>query len=164
MEAICKSCGEERPLTDFYKGHHSRDCRTGKCKECVKESVKANRLVNLGYYKEYDRRRFQDDPRVISRHRRYQTSPNGLISSNTAKAKWDNNNPLKRAASNAVNNAVRGGKLTKPNSCSDCGKEKSRIHGHHDDYAFPLVVRWLCPRCHTAWHKENGEAANGAAQ
>ena len=45
--------------------------------------------------------------------------------------------------------------------CEVCGLVPSivggcqRIHGHHDDYNFPLKVRWLCKRDHDEWHKKN---------
>lgn len=32
------------------------------------------------------------------------------------------------------------------------------VVAHHDDYAFPLVVRWLCIPCHMDWHLEHGPA------
>jgi hypothetical protein len=46
-----------------------------------------------------------------------------------------------------VSNAVRDGRLDRPNRCSRCN-EKGRIEGHHEDYSKPLEVIWLCTLCH----------------
>ncbi len=50
--------------------------------------------------------------------------------------------------------AVRHGKLKRPNDsvCQKCGARKA--HKHHDDYAKPLEVMYLCPTCHCKRHKE----------
>lgn len=37
-----------------------------------------------------------------------------------------------------------------PKPCERCGNPKAQTH--HDDYAEPLQVRWLCARCHGAEH------------
>lgn len=59
-----------------------------------------------------------------------------------------------------VDNAIRYGYITNPHICSNCGAEDtyhkngaSDIQAHHDDYNFPLQVRWLCQKCHFEWHK-----------
>lgn len=45
--------------------------------------------------------------------------------------------------------------------CEVCGMPpairsgRQRIHGHHDDYNYPLKVRWLCQLHHHEWHKTN---------
>jgi len=132
-----------------------------KCKECNKKDVKENRDKNLDYYREYDANRFQNDPRVKTRMERYQQSEEGKTAGNRAKIKWSENNLVKRSASQIIGRAVRDGKITKPRNCENCGIVHDRIHGHHDDYNYPMTVRWLCPKCHTAWHKENGSALNG---
>lgn len=143
------------------------------CKECRKALVRQNRAKNIEYYREYDRKRFKEDPKVRARHRRYQATPAGKesvrksqakwsasISGRRSREKWIDENPIKKGASTMVGNAVRDGKLIKPSECSECGSG-GIIHGHHNDYAYPLVVRWLCAKCHTAWHQENGEGLNG---
>jgi ribosomal protein S27AE len=58
-----------------------------------------------------------------------------------------------------VGRAVRDGVISKPDACEECG-EKKDLHGHHDDYDFPLDVRWLCSACHLRWHRENGPGKN----
>ena len=61
--------------------------------------------------------------------------------------------PEKAAANDAVERAVRSGKLIRPETCSECGcKPSEPVHGHHDDYSKPLSVRWLCRGCHLRTH------------
>lgn len=52
-----------------------------------------------------------------------------------------------------VREAVKAG-FIKPLPCEVCG-ETNKIHAHHDDYRFPLSVRWLCRSHHHAWHGRN---------
>ncbi len=81
-------------------------------------------------------------------------------SSKASYLKYRSLNKAKVKARSEVNHAVNAGKLIKPSSCSSCDKECSP-QGHHDDYALPLTVRWLCVPCHNQWHKENGPGLNG---
>jgi len=50
-------------------------------------------------------------------------------------------------ARQALNRAVRSGRITKPTNCSRCGEDR-KITGHHPDYNKPLEVEWLCYECH----------------
>jgi len=52
-------------------------------------------------------------------------------------------------ARKAVENAVRSGRLTKPEGCVRCGLA-SRLEGHHWSYETRerLSVLWLCYGCH----------------
>jgi ribosomal protein S27AE len=52
-------------------------------------------------------------------------------------------------ANAAVKRAVDKGLLSRL-SCEQCGNKNTV--GHHDDYSKPLVVRWLCQRCHMKHH------------
>ena len=141
-EKQCFKCGEVRNLSDFYKHPQMSDGHVNKCKECNKRDVRENRKDKVEYYREYDSRRNMLPQRV------------------EAKKNWREKNPIKRAAQIMVGNAVRDGRLYKGKSCEGCGQSPKRLHGHHDDYAYPLIVRWLCPKCHFKWHKEHGEGKN----
>lgn len=134
----CKKCGLEKELTEFYKHSAMSDGRLGKCKECTKKDVKEHRLANIDRIREYDRKRGnRQSPQYLREYRK--TFPN------------------KYAAHVLVGNCVRDGKLFKE-PCEICGSEN--VHAHHDDYAKPLNVRWLCAAHHKQWHAENGEGAN----
>ena len=143
----CFKCGEEKELSCFYKHKQMKDGRLNKCKECSKKDVSANYRANIEHYREYERKR--------------EESPHRKAFKTTQGKKWRKRNPIKKMASTIVGNAVRDGRLAKPDNCEDCGSVPNRLHAHHDDYAFPLSVRWLCPGCHNKWHKENGEGLNG---
>lgn len=56
-----------------------------------------------------------------------------------------------------VAKAVQEGRLVRQ-PCEVCGE--ARAVAHHDDYARPLAVRWLCRQHHQEWHERNGEGAN----
>lgn len=66
--------------------------------------------------------------------------------------RWVERNRVKRAAHAAVWTAIRSGRLTRPDACERCGAVGS-VDGHHDDYARPLDVRWLCVGCHAEQHR-----------
>ena len=61
--------------------------------------------------------------------------------------------PIKRTARNIARGAYRRGKIIKPAACEVCARER-RLHMHHDDYAKPLVVRFLCVDCHAMHHRK----------
>lgn len=57
-------------------------------------------------------------------------------------------NREKYLAHKMVENAVRKGKLVKPEACEVCMAKVSRLDAHHDDYAQPLLVAWVYRGCH----------------
>lgn len=57
--------------------------------------------------------------------------------------------PEKMRARRVVDNALKYGTLIRPNVCGGCGKE-CKPQAHHQDYAKPLEIMWLCRPCHLA--------------
>lgn len=148
----CAKCFFHKNETEFYEKDKT-------CKECRKKIAKEHRAKNAEYYREYDRKR-ANNPERVSARAEYAKTKKGLEAGKKAKAKWIAKNTIKRAAHHIVNNSIRDGKIQKVSICQICGSKPKIIHAHHDDYAHPLKVRWLCSKCHTAWHKENGEGLN----
>jgi hypothetical protein len=133
-QKTCFKCGAEKPLNDFYKHKQMADGHLNKCKECTKHDAHRHRRSPvfrervLAYDKERGNRQ-DSDYRVLYKQK----------------------NPLVTKARSAVSNALRDGKLTRPDSCSHCHKP-CKPHGHHEDYTQPLAVVWLCASCHTSLH------------
>jgi len=57
-------------------------------------------------------------------------------------------------ARTAVYDALRSGRMVKPDACEACGTETEELSAHHSDYALPLEVTWLCTKCHATIHAE----------
>jgi len=147
MTYSCKVCGVTSDVAEFYKGVNCR------CKECHKKKVRENRHAKAEYYRAYDANRYQNDQRVKKRHRRYATTDRGKAILRKSRQKWLDNNEEKRAAHVLLGNAVRDGRIMKPDTCMFCDAT-GRLEGHHEDYAKPLEVIWLCRSCHVAVHRE----------
>jgi hypothetical protein len=61
--------------------------------------------------------------------------------------KWVSENRHKVRAHYAISDAIRRGKMIRPNQCEQC-KIECKPDGHHEDYNKPLEVKWLCKICH----------------
>ena len=57
---------------------------------------------------------------------------------------------LAKKAYKMISRAIKQGKL-KRQPCEICGSTKS-VCAHHDDYAKPFDVRWLCQKHHIQYH------------
>lgn len=128
----CFKCQRELPLSDFYKHKQMSDGHVGKCKECNKLDVRKNRVDNIDYYRDYDRKRGNRQSKEYLQNYRLE-------------------NPEKYKAHCMINNAIRDGKMTRKSNCEGCG-DKCDTYGHHCDYSKPLDVVWLCPSCHKTTH------------
>lgn len=137
-EKKCFKCGRLKSLDEFYKHPVMADGHLGKCKECTKIDVRANRAAKLDYYRKYD---IERGNRQTAEYRK------------ECCKKW----PNAHKARSLVARAIKTKKLFRE-PCEICGN--TDVHAHHDDYAKPLNIRWLCVAHHSQWHKENGEGKN----
>ncbi len=129
---ICRDCHKDLLPSQFYM---NRGKPMASCKACWGDRVKMRRLTDPKV-REYDRERAKTPARV----KRAQSITQ----------KWRKENPDAYRAQNAVNNALRDGKLSRK-PCEICAATNG-VHAHHKDYAKPLDVVWLCARCHHRMH------------
>ena len=129
----CWDCKEPKPL-DAGSFYVNAACVGGFQKRCVECSKKASRKRNAdkkaeiaAYERERNKRPERKKQRAASQER------------------YRQRNPDKKRARNAVNNAIRDGKMTR-HPCGVCGEKKAQAH--HHDYSKPLDIRWLCFKCH----------------
>ena len=150
---LCIKCDKEKPDSEYYRST-IRANGTGECKSCTRARVIANREAKIDYYREFDRKRANLPHRVQAR-KEYAQTPQGKQKITEIKKNYQKKHPSRRKAVNAVNNAVRDGRLIKPKNCQCCGVEAKSIEGHHCDYNKPLDVMWLCDPCYKEWHRNN---------
>ena len=127
-DRLCPGCNLIKDASEFYARHT-------RCKACVIARVRRRRLTNPAV-RAYDRDRAKTPARVAK--------------ATEITKKWRSEHPDAYRAQNAVNNAIRDGKIEK-GPCEICGTT-AHVHGHHKDYSRPLDVTWLCARCHHRLH------------
>lgn len=120
----------------FGKNSHSFDGLHDYCRGCVAKKAAERYRVNL------------DKSRELGRAYTKKNRPS-LEEMKEIRAR----DRVKFAARRAIFRAVENGELLKPEVCQRCG-DNHRVEGHHDDYAKPLDVLWLCTACHRRRHEE----------
>jgi ribosomal protein S27AE len=149
----CRECGIEKPLDQYYKHKAMADGHLNKCIECVKSRVKKYSLENVDRIREYSAKKAKL-PKYVAARKEYAKSEAGKLAHKRALQAYRERYPIKAAAHGIVQYAIREGRITKQEICSECGSTK-KIEAHHDDYSKPLDIRWLCEDCHKEWHRHN---------
>lgn len=124
-------------------------------KEGAKRSKKyyyKNRVEILEKQKKYQKTKRVENPLEI----REKDKKKHLIRKKEEKeyqkqySKTHKSDPFKLKARVIVNNAIKLGKLKRPELCERCTNKKPQAH--HPNYEFPLQVLWLCSKCHALEH------------
>jgi len=151
-----------RPLAEKEAGLTVKRCR--RCQEDLPLDAFAVTKMNKTEY-----RRPRCRPCEIARHADRRERGLHLVKARRHVAKAREKYPEKAAAQKTFNEAVRRGRLVRPETCETCRQKpprnrlgRSSIQGHHDDYSKPLEVRWLCQPCHNRHHR-NLAAASAAS-
>ena len=111
--------------------------------EELKEAQKAYKLSEKG----------------IAKRNEWRTSESGRSSACKNSHKFRMENPERYKAYNILKRAVLSGDIERPTTCCDCGAI-GPTDGHHENYAKPLDVVWVCRSCHNKIHMLKLEQAS----
>ena len=137
----CSQCGQTKPLGEFHRRSEVADGHKSRCKICTNKRGHKYRVAHRGRLVIYERMRSKRPEHKAQKARQ--------------RKRYRQLYPEKCKAIAIVGYAIYSGRL-KRMPCEKCGAEPSQ--GHHDDYAKPLDVRWLCCECH---RKEHGQLQGG---
>ena len=122
----CRACGEIQAIVEFR-------LKTAVCHRCDLERQGKWRAAH-------------PEASVIG-NRRYRTkNSTRLLENQKLRMKRE---PLKYRARKLLLRAVAAGRIKKL-PCAHCGSSKSEAH--HLDYTQPMLVEWLCHKCHWRAH------------
>ena len=146
IEKRCIRCKETKSISEFNKNQSSKDGLRGYCKSC-------QRISDRNYNKTAKGKVVH-----IEAQKKYQKTEKGKAVHRKANERLDMRCPNASKARNAVNNAIKAGKLPRPNTfiCSDVECFKQAQLYHHDSYE---PKRWfdvipLCATCHMKRYKK----------
>ena len=148
MKKTCSKCELTKEITMFYKSVRRIDGHSSHCKACNGEYQKKS-------WRKKSRREYYLSSEGKAYKEKYNNSLVGKEANLRAVRKYRDKYPEKTKAGDAVQGAVRLGKLSRINTqeCNNCGSQAQNYH--HPSYAKEdrLNVIPLCLDCH--W-KEHG--------
>lgn len=149
----CSKCGETKAVGEFSRQRSKKDGRQSRCKACNRAELKAWERANPERVAEKSKRYREANPeRSRESTRRWKERNPKKVAAQ--QKRYREQHPGKHRARHMLKNAVRAGRLSKPECCEDCGvlTKPRHLHAHHPDYSKPLEVEWLCRKCHRQRH------------
>lgn len=142
----------------FYKNHREQELA----------NAKRHRLKKLAedpdYENRYQRERRAANPELREEYNRYHREYNTKTGASTMNTMITRQrHPEKHAARVALAEAIRKGRLVRPEACSICFAP-CKPDAHHEDYSKPLDVIWVCRPCHVTKFPGYGRPSKNAAK
>ena len=133
----CTKCGEVLPASEFDKASDKKDGLRSHCKCCMY-------IYGKNYY-------MANKEKVNNRYKIWSTTNRDIMAKRDKQ--YRTNNIEKARAKSHIAYLISAGKITRPSTCSSCGK-LCKPDGHHFDYDKPSKVIWLCRSCHKSTHRQ----------
>jgi len=166
----CTKCKEIKPLSEFCRDRANKIGRKSCCKICDLKQVKKYQQTKRGKvvkrkanarYKKTEKgkaaeKRYSQSEKGKAIRKRYRRTEKYKAIHNACIERYIHRNQNKHKANITLNNAIKLGKLPRPDTlrCS-CKKQAEQYH-HHKGYAPEnwLNVVPVCTKCHNIIHQE----------
>ena len=135
-----------RAQNDAWDSEHADEMR-----EWMKKYREEHKEQAAKYAKEY---REKNRDKINDRTKRWRNEniterrEKQKLYARTKAAEYSGRNSVRQKTRRAVANGILEKK-----PCENCGNPKAEIH--HYDYNKPMLVSWLCKKCHAEWHRNN---------
>lgn len=175
----CSTCHTEKALADFppriIKGRVTLNARCAPCHRAACKIAKAKYRSTPEHLAIEARAqaRFRKSPKGqaaaaerdwAEKMRRYRATPNGkAVTRRVTSASYRRTIDHHRARWMLID-AIKAGRIVRPDTCSRCGATGNVDAHHHHGYAreHALDVEWLCRKCHAGQHRLS-KSAPGAS-
>ena len=140
----CPKCKTDKESLSFHKSRSRKDGLKCWCKDCCRkyQQSKAGKEAS----RRYNQTKAGKKTKQRADQKHYQTEA-GKETSRKSDCKQRQLHPERIKARKAIYNAIRLGRLIRPDHCEMCFIV-CRPEGHHEDYSKQLEVDWLCTECH----------------
>lgn len=170
----CSKCKETKPISEFYKRSDSRDGYRNACKACdlkysrtekgkaIQKRYRQSGKGKAAYRKVQDRyrqsekgkaiqKRYQKSEKFKTAQKRYEQSEKGKKARSKQIKRFKIRHPEQSKAHEAVKNAIKTGRLPRPDSltCHYCPARAKQYHhykGYEPEHWLDVVP--VCIKCH----------------
>lgn len=135
----CSSCKEEKPVSSFHRRPNRPRGYVYNCKKCASIKRHNHHVQNKERYNRMAKEYYESHK---SEKREYYRKNGDGVKNHRARQ--------------AVNNAIRDGKLERAatKTCADCGKDAEQYHHESYEKSKYLDVVALCRSCHSNRHRK----------
>lgn len=142
---LCENCGHEKPRSEFNVHRSTRDGLHAKCRECHRAAARDHYESNVEHRKATSKALKEAHPERAKVYTRNQRKAH----------------PDRVRARQSVSDAIKAGRLVRPDRCSSCLTEGAVEFDHTNGYDEPnwFVGVFVCKPCH--WKNERERRARG---
>ncbi len=143
----CSKCKKLKSSEDFYAHNISEDGLRSKCVSCLKIIQTQYQETKKG---KASQKRYAQSEKGKASRRKHLLSNKGKTTTKISRLAYSKKHPELQRARNAINNAIRAGKIPRADTLKCvCGEQAHEYHhpkGYKPEHWFSIIP--ICVKCH----------------